>query len=144
MNALLLEHFLHRNKTPTWVLGQKRLYNILIFALEQRAGRVDQSSAFFHQTARRFENTLLNVIDAVELFGRKPPFEIRIAAQRARPGAGGIHEHAVKFISQTAHARIRFALNSYRMNIRKAGTAHTRRKTGETFFIDVKGIETSR
>ena len=47
VNALLLEHFLHRNKAPTWVLGQKRLYNILIFALEQRAGRVDQSSAFF-------------------------------------------------------------------------------------------------
>ena len=143
-DLLALEDFLRRNEMPLGVLSEEGFDHALIFAVENRAGRVDEAAARLHETARVFENRLLNRVDAVEFFRREAPLEVGIAAEGARPRAGGVDEHAVELPVQTADAVILFVADRDRVHVREPGAAHARRHAGEALFIHVEGVEAAR
>ena len=121
--------------------GEERFDDVLVFALQDGAGRIDHTTARLHEAARVFEHALLDRVDAFEFRGRETPLEVGVATERARPRAGGVDQHAVELAVQATHALVVFAANGDRVHVREARTAHAGGETREALFVDVKGVK---
>jgi hypothetical protein len=69
------------------------------------------------------------------------PFQIGIAAQRAKAAARRIDQHAVDLARQPPHALVVLGIKHLRVHVRQLRAAQSRRQVGQPSFRYVEGIQ---
>ena len=119
---------------------QKFLNLPLVFFGQHAACRIHQTSAGRHQRRSSLQNTALLPHQLRNAFGRLAVFQIGIAPQRAQPGTGRVHQHAVGFAGQPGNARVVFAADFFGVDIGQPRTGHARFQVRQPFFGNIECV----
>ena len=141
LNFLSLQNLARFHRHKIRVRGTESLSDRFVFFLQQAAGGIDQAPAAFHQTRRALQNPRLQIgqFEQIALF--LPPFQIRIAPQRAQAAAWRIHQHAIHLARQTLDPLIALMRDAHRMDIGQAAARQARLHAVQALLRGVKGVE---
>src|SRR5262245_4538964 len=84
---------------------EKRLYYALVFFRFQRAGGIDQGATRLKMSKGVVQESELEGLELLKLFGSEPPADLGTSLQSPRAGARSIHENLVKQLPKWKRAR---------------------------------------
>ena len=93
------------DRRETCVPRKKGFDDLLVLLGLARAGRVDESASWRHDLGGAFEHSPLDLREAGEVLRPPRPFQVGVAADDAKPGAGRVQEHPVEHATERQRPR---------------------------------------
>ena len=116
-----------------------RCYRVILL-LQDAAGRVDKAPAGFHQPRRGLQNAALLRCELRNRLGAVPPFQVRVAPQRAEAAARRVDQNAIELSGETPGARTVFSQHEG-VDIGYPGARRARRERREAPGRHIHGVD---
>ena len=121
--------------------GAEHLGDSLVFLGQDAAGRVDQAPTGLHHARRAIQNCRLLGGHLLDRLQTLTPFQIRVAAQRAQAGTGGVDQYPVDLAGQALNPIIPLVGQGRRMHIGQSAACQPGLERIQAMGRGIKGVK---